>query len=199
MPPWIIPEFAPEAPEATSFFSSMSVFKPRIAASRAIPVPLTPPPMMIRSNSAASFIFRCGLPRQRAPWLSLGRLRPGAFQVELLQLLIIDLGRCAGHQISPLLRLGEGNHVADRLTVGEQHGQPVHPDRDPAVGRSSELERVEEEPELRPGLLLADSHRLEDLSLHGRLVNADRAAADLEAVEHHVVAMALHRARIGEE
>src|SRR5215831_7191902 len=113
MPPWIIPEFAPEAPEATSFFSSISVFKPRIAASRAIPVPLTPPPMMIRSNSAASFIFAAASLVSARRRLRLRRLRPGAFQVQLRKLPIIDLRRRAGHQVGPLLRFGERNHVAD--------------------------------------------------------------------------------------
>ena len=49
MPPWIIPEFAPEEPAAKSFFSTSMVVSPRIAASRAMPVPLTPPPMTSRS------------------------------------------------------------------------------------------------------------------------------------------------------
>src|SRR6266851_10039525 len=61
MPPWIIPELAPEAPDATSFFSNIRVLRPRIAASRAIPVPFTPPPMMITSNSAGLVIFCCSL------------------------------------------------------------------------------------------------------------------------------------------
>src|SRR6266852_3748970 len=61
MPPWIIPELAPEAPEATSFFSNIKVLRPRIAASRAIPVPFTPPPITITSNSAGAVIFCCSL------------------------------------------------------------------------------------------------------------------------------------------
>ena len=49
MPPWIIPLFAPEEPAAKSFFSTSIVRSPRIAASRAMPVPFTPPPMTSRS------------------------------------------------------------------------------------------------------------------------------------------------------
>ncbi len=49
MPPWIMPLFAPEDPAAKSFFSTSMVRSPRMAASRAIPVPFTPPPMTSRS------------------------------------------------------------------------------------------------------------------------------------------------------
>ena len=49
MPPWIMPLFAPEDPAAKSFFSTNRVRRPRMAASRAIPVPFTPPPMTRRS------------------------------------------------------------------------------------------------------------------------------------------------------
>jgi hypothetical protein len=64
------------------------------------------------------------------------------------------------------------------------------------VGGRAELQRVEEEAELRPGLLVADAERAEDLRLHVGVVEADRAAADLEAVEHEVVAVAEHLARV---
>src|SRR3546814_12395656 len=47
-----------------------------------------------------------------------------------------------------------------------------------------------QEAELRLGLLRADAQQLEHRALHRRAMDADRAAADLVAVEHHVVATA---------
>ena len=49
-PPCTIPLFAPLAPAAKSFFSIRQVLRPRIAQSRAIPVPFTPPPITITSK-----------------------------------------------------------------------------------------------------------------------------------------------------
>src|ERR1700716_3235308 len=104
MPPWIIPELAPDAPQATSFFSSIRVLSPRIAASRAIPVPFTPPPITIRSNWAEVVI----------PWeaVTLLRRRSSHFQVELAELPLIDLAGRAGHQIDTLLSLRKWDDVA---------------------------------------------------------------------------------------
>ncbi|KAH3662128.1 hypothetical protein OGAPHI_006309 [Ogataea philodendri] len=39
-----------EVPDAKSFFSSNNTFRPRRVASRAAPVPVAPPPTMIKSN-----------------------------------------------------------------------------------------------------------------------------------------------------
>ena len=77
-----------------------------------------------------------------------------------------------------------------------KHGEAVHAQGDAAVRRRAELERVEEEAELLPRLLLGDAQRGEDLGLHLRIVEADAPAADLEAVEDDVVAVALHPARV---
>src|ERR1700738_1847815 len=159
MPPWIIPELAPEAPEATSFFSSIRVLRPRIAASRAIPVPFTPPPMTMTSNTAAAVILCFQPPSLRARLiypLRFGRLRPGGLDVKLLQLSIVHFRRRSGHRVRPLLGLGEWNHVPQRFAAGEKHRQSVHPDRDPAVRRSAVLESVEQEAELQPRFLFAD-------------------------------------------
>jgi hypothetical protein len=52
----------------------------------------------------------------------------------------------------------------------------------------------------KPNFSRASSSRaddLEDLLLHLGVVQADRAAADLEAVEHQVVAVTEHVARVG--
>src|SRR4030088_2055474 len=60
-----------EVPEARSFCSTSRTLRPRPAASRAMPAPLMPPPMMARSKSAMLLLLirRCG-----AAW---GRSRVG--------------------------------------------------------------------------------------------------------------------------
>ena len=63
--------------------------------------------------------------------------------------------------------------------------------------RRAEAERLQEEAELLFRFLVGDAHRGEDPLLHVRVVQADRAAADLESVQHQVVAVAEHPPRIG--
>ena len=65
--------------------------------------------------------------------------------------------------------------------------------------RGAHLEGVEEEPELGARVLVGDAHRLEDAGLHLRIVEPDRAAADLDAVQHEVVAPAVDAPGIGLE
>src|SRR6266852_2031504 len=179
-----MPEFAPEAPAATSFFSSINVLSPRMAASRAIPVPFTPPPMMITSNCAESGIVRSV------------RRNTGRLDVELPQLPLVQLPRRPRHQVHAFLRFWKWNHVSQRLGARQEHRQPVHPHRDAAVGRSTEVERIEEEAELVPRLLVFDPHRFENGGLHLGIMHSDRPPADLESIENHVVAITLHPARI---
>src|SRR5260370_680553 len=64
-----------------------------------------------------------------------------------------DGGGGAGERVEAGGRLGEGDHVADARRPGEQHYHPVPAERDPAVRRRPVLERVEQEAELRAGLL----------------------------------------------
>src|SRR3546814_5129313 len=71
-----------------------------------------------------------------------------------------------------------------------QRGDAVDAEGDAAVRRRAVPERVEQEAELGLGLLRADAQQLEHRALHRRAMDADRAAADLVAVEHHVVATA---------
>ncbi len=70
------------------------------------------------------------------------------------------------------------------------------PEREPAVRRRAVAQRVEQEPEARLGLLLAHAEHVEDLLLDLGPVDTDRPAADLDAVEHDVVAARAHRARV---
>src|ERR1043166_9805102 len=60
---------AEEVPEARSFCSISSTRMPRPAASRAMPTPLMPPPMMARSKSAMARISLAGAWRELAGWL----------------------------------------------------------------------------------------------------------------------------------
>jgi len=68
--------------------------------------------------------------------------------VQLFQLPAGDGGRRFGTKIGPLLRLGEGDHVAQGIGAAQEHGQPVEPSRDAAVGRWSVAEGVQQEAEL---------------------------------------------------
>ena len=85
------------------------------------------------------------------------------------------------------LRFGEGNHVAYGFGAGHQGNQPVQPERQPAVRGRAVLQGVEQEAEFLPLLVRADVERGEDFGLHVGAVDADGAAAQFPAVEHHVV------------
>src|ERR1700722_3280024 len=54
MPPWIIFEDFEDVPDAKSPFSTRAVRRPRLAASRATPAPVIPPPMTRTSNSSSA-------------------------------------------------------------------------------------------------------------------------------------------------
>src|SRR5438128_10187517 len=61
-----MPLFAPDDPAAKSFFSTSIVERPRIAASRAMPVPLTPPPITSRSKDFIETMVAACAPRRKA-------------------------------------------------------------------------------------------------------------------------------------
>ena len=96
----------------------------------------------------------------------------------------------------PFCVLGNGITSRKLSAPGQEHRQAVHPNRDPPVRRRAEAERVEEEAELRPRLLVRDPERAEDLRLHRGVVEADRPAADLEPVQDQVVPVAEDLARV---
>jgi hypothetical protein len=102
--------------------------------------------------------------------------------------------REGGHQALRAGGLGEGDHVADRFGAGHQRRDAVDAEGDAAVRRRAVAQRFEQEAELAFRLFRADAEQVEHRRLHLRAMDADRAAADLVAVEHHVVATR-HRGR----
>ncbi len=66
----------------------------------------------------------------------------------------------------------------------------------PPWGGAPSLRSVEQEAELLARLLVLDAECREHAVLHLGVVEADGAAADLEAVQHQVVAVAEDLARI---
>ena len=58
-------------------------------------------------------------------------------------------------RVEAVARLRERDDVADRLGLREVLQHAVHAERDPAVRRGAELERIQQEPELLIGLLVA--------------------------------------------
>ena len=115
----------------------------------------------------------------------------------LRQLRVRDRRRRTGHQALRGGGLGERDDVADRFGAGHQRGDAVDAEGDAAVRRRAVLQRVEQEAELGFGLFRADAEQLEHRALHVRAMDADRTAADLVAVEHHVVAARHRGLRIG--
>src|SRR6266550_7964634 len=73
---------------------------------------------------------------------------------ELAQLFLLDFRRRAAHRIHPGLVLREGDHVTEVRLARKHHHHPVDPERDAAVRGRPHRERVEQEPELRPLLLV---------------------------------------------
>src|SRR2546423_14493939 len=96
----------------------------------------------------------------------------------LAELLLLDLGRRAGHRVEPRLVLREGDGVAQVRLAREDHHHAVDPEGDPPVRRRSHRERVEEEAELHALLLLRQLEDAEDARLEVGLVHPERAAAE---------------------
>src|SRR6185369_3316664 len=104
--------------------------------------------------------------------------------------------RSVTHQISALLRLRKGDHVTDALGASEQHGDAIHTERNPTVRRCAEAQRGQQEAELLFGFFVLDAECGENARLNFGVVQANRAAGDFEAVQHQIVAVALHFAGI---
>src|SRR5262245_54810354 len=103
---------------------------------------------------------------------------------ELPELMRIDRGGGVGERARALLRLGEGDDLADRLLADQVGREAIETERDPTHGRRAELERIEQKAEARARLVLADADQPEQPFLQGGLVDADRATRRLLSVQH---------------
>src|SRR5436305_2927769 len=135
-----------------------------------------------------------GRPRLRTSALRGGRrLRVDA---GFLALLRRDRRGCRRQRVVAAAGLRERDDVAQRVRLREQHDDAVPAERDAAVRRRAELERVEQEAELLLRFLFAEAHQAEDALLDVAAVDTDRAAADLVAVADDVVGVGQRVARV---
>lgn len=84
----------------------------------------------------------------------------------------------------------------DALLVAHEHHKAVEAGGDSSVGRRAVLERRHKEAERLLRSLPAVARDLENPLLQGGVVDTHRAASELVAVEHKVVEVALHAARV---
>src|SRR4051795_2212913 len=126
------------------------------------------------------------------------RRRRDDADAELAQLLVVDPRGGAGERVAAARGLRERDDLADRVAPAEQRHDAVDAHRDAAVRGRAVAQRVEQEAEAAVGVLLAQPDDLEDLALDLGRVDADRAAAELPAVDHEVVAARVHRAGVVE-
>ncbi len=95
-----------------------------------------------------------------------------------------------------------GNASVSRTMKGSSSSampQAVDPRRDPAVGRRTHRERIEQKAELRPLLGGRDPQQVEHLRLQLGLVDPEGATGQLDPVADQVVGDRARRARIGVE
>src|SRR3712207_1899651 len=86
-------------------------------------------------------------------------------QPELAQLAVVDRRRRAGHRVRPAGRLRERDGVADRLAAEQDRDDAVDAERDAAVRRRAEAQRVEQEAEARLRFLGTHADQAEHLLL----------------------------------
>ena len=94
-----------------------------------------------------------------------GLCRLGCAQadMQLAQLFLVHGTRRLGQEALRTLGLGEGDHVADALRTGEQHGDAIHTESDTTVRRRTEAQCGEQEAKLFLGLFILDAERGETL------------------------------------
>src|SRR4029078_3444622 len=107
--------------------------------------------------------------------------------------------RRVAHQIDGLRRLRERNYFANRRLTGQQRADPIEAERQATVRRRAVFERFQEEAEAVLRILIRQTEQAEHLGLRVAVVNTNRAAAELPAVEDDVVGLRQHLARIGFE
>ena len=105
-------------------------------------------------------------PRLTCGWTLACRLRSGKrLEVQFFHLPRIDRRWRIGHQVDRGGGLRERNDVANRRLAGQQRDDAIEPERDAAMRRRAELERVDEEAETQLRLLVGDAEQAEELPL----------------------------------
>ena len=112
--------------------------------------------------------------------------------MDVAQLLVIHRRGRVHHQVHRLLRLREGNDVADAVASGQQHHEPVRADGEAAVRRRAVFQRADQMAETALDFGLGQALDLEHPRLEFRVVDADAAAAEFGAVEHDVISLRAH-------
>ena len=120
--------------------------------------------------------------------------------MQILELLRGDGRRALGHEVLRLLGLGKRNHVTDARRAAEQCDHAVETKGDAAVRGGAKGERLEQVTEAALDHIGGNlEHFLENFLLQCGLVDADRASAELHAVQDHVIMLTAHRLRIAVE
>src|SRR6266566_4558897 len=94
-----------------------------------------------------------------------------------LALLRGDRRGCAGQRVVAAAGLREGDDLTNRGVPTQQHCDAVPPERDAAVRWGTELERLQQEPELLVRIGRGQGHHLEHPPLHVGPVDTNGATA----------------------
>lgn len=118
--------------------------------------------------------------------------RLNQLQAKFVELRLVDIARCVEHHVAAVVVFREGDVVADRLRTSEERAEPVETEGQTAVRGCAVLEGVHQEAETLLRLFRREAQQLEHLGLQFRVVDTDRAAADLGAVTDEVVGVGPH-------
>ena len=91
------------------------------------------------------------------------------------------------HEVGSLVVFRERDDLADAVLAGDKHRDAVEAESKAAVGRCTEAEGIEDVRELDLLLLRRDAEHPEHLRLEILFMDPDRSAAELVAVQHHVI------------
>src|SRR5262249_29722013 len=111
---------------------------------------------------------------------------------ELIQLLLVDVGRRFRHQVLGGGGLSEGNHFTNRFFPRQEHDHAVDAQRDAAVRRRAVGQRVEEKAKAAAQLLFGQAESAKQALLNVLPVDSNAARAEFIAVENEVVAFRAH-------
>src|SRR5262249_9778129 len=114
------------------------------------------------------------------------RLRQLDANIQLAELAVIHHRRGTREEIGGLLRLGKRDHVADVIAAGKEHDPPVEAEGNAAVRRSTVAQGFQQKAEPLLGFFRWNPEQIENLLLDGRVVNTNRTAGALAAIDHEV-------------